>query len=135
MKKQSGFTFVELLVVITIIGIIFAAGIVSFAAITKRSRDVRRKADLEGIRQSLEICRSLTGAYPDLQYVYQSDVTSSALSCGGAGPTMMSKTPSDPSPCTAAANGAYNYQKTSTTTYELSATCMEIDTGYLVTNP
>jgi prepilin-type N-terminal cleavage/methylation domain-containing protein len=134
-SRQGGFTFIELLVVITIIGVIFAAGIVSYAAITTRSRDVRRKSDLEAMRQSLEICRSLTGIYPDATYVYQGDAQSSILSCGTSGPTMINKTPSDPKPCVGASDGAYSYSKTSTTTYTLSAPCMEVDVTYLVTNP
>lgn len=133
--NEKGFTFIELLVVITIIGVVFAAGIVSFTAITTRSRDVRRKADLEGIRQSLEICRSLTGAYPDAVYIYQADVANSSLSCGATGPTLMNKTPTDPKPCSGAMDGAYRYSKTSITTYTLLAPCMEIDTAYQVTNP
>lgn len=131
----SGFTFVELLVVITIIGVVFAAGIVSFVAITTRSRDVRRKADLEAIRQSLEICRSLTGAYPQAAYVYQADKANSSLSCGPTGPTLMSKTPHDPKPCTAYADGGYTYTWLTATTYTLSAPCMEVDTSYQLTNP
>ena len=133
--RAKGFTFIELLVVITIIGVVFAAGIVSFSSITTRSRDTRRKADIESMRQSLEICRSLTGFYPDLQYVYQSDKTNSSLSCGASGPTQMKKTPSDPKPCAAGLDGAYSYVKTDTTTYSLSAPCMEVDTEYQVTNP
>lgn len=132
---DKGFTFMELLVVITIIGVIFAAGIVSYAAITVRSRDVRRKSDLESIRQSLEICRSLTGTYPDLIYVYQADVTTSNLGCGASGPTLMNKTPLDPKPCPASANGSYSYAKTSASTYTLSAPCLEVDTSYQITNP
>lgn len=135
-RRHHGFTFIELLVVITIIGVIFAAGIVSFSAITTRSRDVRRKADLESIRQSLEVCRSLTGAYPDSTYVYQTgNESASVLSCGASGPTMMSKTPTDPKTCTGYSNGAYAYNKITATTYTLRAPCMEVDTTYQVTNP
>src|SRR5258706_9202936 len=96
---NKGFTFIELLVVITIIGVIFASGIVTFSAITTKSRDTRRKADLEAMRQSLEMCRTLTGAYPDSSYVYQADEQNSTLSCGATGPQLMSKTPSDPKAC------------------------------------
>lgn len=133
--RFRGFTFIELLVVITIIGVIFAAGVVSYGAITTRSRDVRRKADLESIRQSLEICRSLTGAYPDAVYVYQDDAQASELSCGAGGPTMITKTPVDPKPCAAGPDGAYSYVKASATTYTLKAPCMEVDTTYELVNP
>lgn len=132
---QRGFTFVELLVTLTIIGVVFASGIVTFSAITVRSRDTRRKADLEAVRQSLEMCRSLTGSYPDSGYVYQADPQASSLSCSGTGPTLMQSTPTDPRPCAGFDNGAYSYTKTSGTTYTLTAPCMEIDTSYNVTNP
>lgn len=127
MKSRSGFTFIELLVVITIIGVVFAAGIVSFTAITVRSRDVRRKADLEAMRQSLEICRSLTGAYPDSVYP--------SISCSLTGPILLSKTPSDPKPCGIPEDADYTYTKIDATNYTLTASCMEIDTTYQVTNP
>lgn len=134
-RKDHGFTFIELLVVLTIIGIVFSSGIVTYSAITVRSRDSRRKADLEGIRQSLEMCRSLTGAYPDLGYVYQTDPDASSVSCGASGPTLMADTPTDPKPCVGYLDGAYRYTKTSATTYTLDAPCMEVDTTYQVTNP
>lgn len=130
-KNNRGFTFVELLVVITIIGIIFASGAVAYTAITTRSRDARRKADLESIRQSVEMCRSLTGTYPAV--VYESDMS---LSCNGAsGPVLMTKTPVDPRPCAGAPTGKYTYTPLTNVTYTLTAPCMEVDTGYQVTNP
>lgn len=128
--RDKGFTFVELLVVISIIGVIFASGIVTFTSITTRSRDARRKADLESIRQSLEMCRSLTGSYPTK--IYESD---GSLSCGVSGPTLMSKTPLDPKPCASYLSGQYTYNPLTTVTYNLTAPCMEVDTSYQVTNP
>lgn len=128
-RNDGGFTFIELLVVITIIGVVFSAGIVSFTAITVRSRDTRRKADLEAMRQSLEICRSLTGSYPDLADVYPS------IRCGPTGAVMMIQTPLDPKPCGSPAVSSYLYSRTTLTEYVLTAPCMEVDTTYQVTNP
>lgn len=126
--KKNGFTFVELLVVISIIGIIFAAGVVSFTSITTRSRDTRRKADLEAIRQALEMCRSLTGSYP------ATGTIGSNITCGDN--VLLAKTPTDPKPCGVPPPvSAYTYSSLTTTTYTLSAPCMEIDTTYQVTNP
>ena len=126
LNDKRGFTFIELLVVITIIGVIFASAIVTFTSITTRSRDTRRKADLEAVRQSLEMCRSLTGAYPDTIY--------DEISCSVSGPILLKNTPHDPKPCSDLV-GAYSYDKASSTEYTLSAPCMEIDTTYQVTNP
>ncbi len=127
MKRDSGFTFVELLVVISIIGIIFATGVVTYTSISVRSRDARRKTDLESIRQSLEICRSLAGSYPDTIY--------NSVTCDDATSTvMLASTPLDPKPCTGYTNGRYTYVKSTSVTYTLTANCIESGT-YVVTNP
>jgi prepilin-type N-terminal cleavage/methylation domain-containing protein len=126
-SRTNGFTFVELLVVVSIIGIIFAAGVVSFTSLTVRSRDTRRKADLEVIRQALEMCRSLTAKYPD-------DIIGD-VTCGVGGTVLLTKTPEDPKPCGTPAVSTYTYSRSSDTVYTLSAPCMEIDTTYQVTNP
>lgn len=55
MFKNYGFTLVELLVVISIISILAAAGTVSFNIAQVRARDSQRKADLKTIQQSLEL--------------------------------------------------------------------------------
>jgi general secretion pathway protein G len=63
--KQKGFTFIEILVVITLIAILVMIGAVSYGSINKRSRDARRKSDIEQIRSALEMYRADTGFYPD----------------------------------------------------------------------
>lgn len=125
--RDFGFTFVELLVVITIIGVIFASGIVAYTSITVRSRDTRRRADLESIRQSLEMCRSLTGEYPDSIY------DAGGLSCSITGPVLMKNVPEDPKPSDDCAT-QYVYLKTDSTTYTLSS-CQESADTYQVTSP
>lgn len=123
---RDGFTFIELLVVITIIGVIFAAGIVSYTAITRSSRDTRRKADVESIRQSLELCRSLTGVYPASVY--------NNITCSVTGPILLSSTPLDPKPC--GTDGQYTYSPNiAAGTYTLTADCIETGSPYVVTNP
>jgi general secretion pathway protein G len=39
-------------------------GVVSYSSVNKRSRDVKRKSDLEQIRSALEMYRSDQGQYP-----------------------------------------------------------------------
>jgi general secretion pathway protein G len=61
---RKGFTLVELLVVISLIGILASLLIVSLQGSQKSARDGRRKADLEQIRTALEMYRRDSGAYP-----------------------------------------------------------------------
>lgn len=130
-KKNSsfGFTFVELLVVITIIGIIFAAAAVSFGAITIRSRDARRRSDLELIRQALEMCRSVVGYYPDEIY------SDTGVTCSVDGPTTLAKVPNDPRPDDSkGCLSEYTYTKSDATTYSL-VSCLETGGTYQVDSP
>lgn len=61
---ERGFTFVELLVVITIIAVLTAAAAASYSSTNKKSRDTKRKSDLQEIRSALEIVRTECSAYP-----------------------------------------------------------------------
>ena len=54
-KNQQAFTMIELLVSATIIILLTAAGLVSFSQAAISSRNAKRKADLETIRQSLTL--------------------------------------------------------------------------------
>jgi type II secretory pathway pseudopilin PulG len=62
--KQLGFTMIELLVVATIIILLTTIGIISYRQASISSRNGKRKADLETIRQALVMRRSDTGGYP-----------------------------------------------------------------------
>lgn len=116
--KKNGFTFIELLVVVTIIGVIFAAAAVSYTQISKNSRDARRRSDLETIRQALEMCRSLAGVYPGTIYTQ--------VVCGDTNATVTLKTtPFDPKPCVGYENGQYTYSLDGLGGYTLTADCME----------
>ncbi len=63
-KTQRGFTLMELLIVIILLGILIAAGISSFTSSLKKSRDSRRKNDLRQIAISLETFNNDNGHYP-----------------------------------------------------------------------
>ena len=131
--KKNGFTFIELLVVITIMGVVFAAGVASYTTIARNSRDARRRSDLEAIRQALEMCRSITGIYPTS--IYQSNTGTGMITCSDGKSVTMKVTPVDPKPCLAQDNGQYTYSQTADG-YVLIANCLEGGTSSLtVTNP
>ena len=62
-EKARGFTLIELLVVIAIIGMLAGIIIVNVNSARIKSRDARRKADLESIRSALEMYADANGTY------------------------------------------------------------------------
>lgn len=65
LKKQQAFTMIELLVVSTIVILLTAAGLVSFGQAMMNSRNAKRKADLETMRQALTLYKQDYGYYDD----------------------------------------------------------------------
>ena len=63
-QRLAGFTLVELLVVVAIVGVLASIGIASFSQAGVTGRDSKRKADIESIRQALVMRRSDAGGYP-----------------------------------------------------------------------
>lgn len=129
--KKNGFTFIELLVVITIIAVIFSAGVVSYTTISKNSRNARRSSDMEAIRQALEMCRSIDGSYPaNPPGIY----TGNQIACPVSTTVITLKTtPLDPKPCVGYLNGQYSYA-IAPGGYTLTSYCFE-GGAKVVTNP
>ena len=63
-KLQSGFTIVELLVVIVIIGILAAITIVSYTGISQKATVASLQSDLANASQQLKIYQVINSAYP-----------------------------------------------------------------------
>lgn len=63
-KLAQGFTLVELLVVISIIGILSSLGLFTFTSSQMRARDAARKSDMKNIETALRIYFNDKGAYP-----------------------------------------------------------------------
>ncbi len=63
-SKNKGFTLVELLVVISILGVLATIALGSFRSSQARGRDAERKSDLKQIVSSLELYYADHGKYP-----------------------------------------------------------------------
>jgi general secretion pathway protein G len=63
-KSKSGFTIVELLMVIVVIGILAAITVVAYTGIQQRGRDAQRKSDIASIVKALELYYADNGSYP-----------------------------------------------------------------------
>ncbi len=116
--SQKGFTIVELLIVIVIIGILAALVFVQFNNTQSKARDAERKADLRQLAGKLAEANAEDGSYP------LGDVTSLCTTLEG----VPADTCEDPQ-----ASGAYTYTPqvvgTPTTTCTVAGDC----TGYTLT--
>lgn len=120
--KRRGFTFVELLVSVSIVAVLAAIGAVAYSSTSRRSRDTKRTADIQSIRSALEIYRSEVDNYPNLLPGGGGCITSTQIE--NAGVVYLNPIPIDP-----INNATYCYRYTRGaspyTTYTLTCT-MEV---------
>jgi prepilin-type N-terminal cleavage/methylation domain-containing protein len=65
-RQQAGFTIVELLIVVVVIGILAALVITTYTGIQAKSRNSKRVTDLQNIQTNLESYYQTDGNYPSL---------------------------------------------------------------------
>ena len=96
-KQQKGFTIIELLIVIIVIGILAALVLNAFGNIQERARDTERRSDVNAIHTQLELYYADNGDYPnsttkaglvtampDLNSDALDDPSGDAINAGGA---------------------------------------------------
>ncbi|MEO7617886.1 MAG: prepilin-type N-terminal cleavage/methylation domain-containing protein [Candidatus Saccharibacteria bacterium] len=118
-KKEQGFTLLELLIVIVIIGILALLIIPNISSAPKKARDTQRKTDLRAAQKALEEYYVSNQAYPTVASPTDITTALTSLSTGSAPP--LKTIPVDPknvSPYT------YLYTSTDGQTYTLTA-CLE----------
>ena len=113
-KSNKGFTLVELLVVILIVGVLATFVSVALGNARQKARDAKRVSDMSVIRKALEQYTMDEGAYPE-------NVTPGESLIGETGSVRYLKVPHNPLPrtdgdCT---GDDYNYRKNSDTSYYL----------------
>lgn len=121
-KQRRGFTIVELLIVIVVIGILAAITIVAFNGVTQRARVATISSDLEGAAKQLAIDQTLNSAYP----------ATAAAAKGGAGlkaspgttyQYAVDNTASPQTFCITATNGTTSYYSSSTNNVPTAGAC------------
>jgi prepilin-type N-terminal cleavage/methylation domain-containing protein len=65
-QKDSGFTIVELLIVIVVIGILAGLVITTFNGIQQKARDTERETDIKALHGQVEAFYAQKGYYPSL---------------------------------------------------------------------
>jgi prepilin-type N-terminal cleavage/methylation domain-containing protein len=65
-KRNQGFTIVELLIVIVVIGILALLVITTYSGIQAKARNAKRQSDIAALQTQLEAFYSQNGYYPSL---------------------------------------------------------------------
>lgn len=60
--RRAGFTFIEILVVTVLIGVLASIVVVSYSSSSRVTRDARRKKDLASVQIALEVYKQNIGA-------------------------------------------------------------------------
>jgi prepilin-type N-terminal cleavage/methylation domain-containing protein len=112
-RGKRGFTLLELLVVITIIGLLASIGLASYTRAQSRARDAKRESDLSSLRNALEIFYAENNSYLDSGGSWQDlgDVLDDLV------PNYTKQLPTDPG----GAGLSYRYRSTGTQGYCLEA--------------
>ena len=85
LKNKSGFTIVELLIVIVVIAILAAITIVAYNGIQARARDNIRYADAKAIMKALELYKADNGNYPSTSITTAASIPSGSTGCSANG--------------------------------------------------
>jgi prepilin-type N-terminal cleavage/methylation domain-containing protein len=143
-SRRPGFTLVELLVVVSIIGFLATLAMVSVSVSAKKARDARRRTDLRQIQKAVELYNDENQSYPNTSgnwYGTCSSYGSKGVTGSGGyvpdlAPTYIPILPVDPRPyakpggppCSSLSQGCYIYRSDGAS-YKVAASC-GVEAGY-----
>jgi len=129
-RKQSGFTIVELLIVIVVIGILAALVVTTFSGIQRKARNTERQTDIKAVHGQLEAYFAQNNAYPALAQLQ--DASWRGLNLKGLDAEAL-KDPkagdNQDTPAASSSNTQYGYTVTPSTCTTAAGDC----TGYTLT--
>ena len=79
-NRSAGFTIIELLIVIVVIGILAGLVLNAFGNIQERARDTERQNDINAMHTALELYYTDNDAYPNVADVEDLDTVTGATS-------------------------------------------------------
>ncbi len=124
--SKKGFTLIEILVVVAIIGLLASVILIGLGSFRARGRDARRIADLREIQNGLELYYTRYQLYPAITGPNSWDTLKNSLVNAGIG---VSSIPNDP-----LNTATYNYRYAATTdqqNYVLAATLEDVNNSNL----
>ena len=111
-RTSRGFTIVELLIVIVVIGILAALVIVTYNGIQQRARDTERKTDVKGMQGQLEAYWADNARYPTLANMNDSAFRTANFKGLDASAFADPKNPSSQQLCAATSANCYGFVET-----------------------
>lgn len=97
MKSRSGFTIVELLIVIVVIAILAAISIVSYNGIQNRANDTAVQSDLRNLANKILQYDATNGTYPAVNYTDSAATVTRSLELSPSKGAYSTNAPSSPS--------------------------------------
>ncbi|MGC1177444.1 MAG: prepilin-type N-terminal cleavage/methylation domain-containing protein [Candidatus Saccharimonadales bacterium] len=132
-KRNQGFTIVELLIVIVVIGILALLVITTYSGIQSKARNSKRQADVQSMQTQLEAFFSQNGYYPSLADMNNQSWRQTNMKSLDAGalvdPSSNCNPASDSGTCLLASSSASDKKYSYAVTDSSGASCESTDTN------